>query len=1015
MALLYYQNLGASHPEIALQKTYSGLQDFFHYLKRAKEHLERTRPTLPWKRAGFPVRLRRPTGSQAIAAATWRKQLTAFLREQRSLDDALVLTLEPRGKAQQSLVIDVWDFDAENGVLLLDSELKEAAQGWLGTRKSPRQHSVEAEALPRDQTDIRLRGTWVEMVEPVGREVEQSVLDAFFDEDLKEVYELPFRTAAGAGEDAESTGDEDGADGAEADVSDGARHNAARASYPEDRKITIVDRLPDEHVLCLARLPRTRTLCLRPNTHVIDCQSRAVQRLMNQPDRAHLPLVNLFQRVDVPIWPSLQPTEVEQWYALTKLEYPGTSEQRDFVTRALATPDFMLLEGPPGSGKTTAIIELILQLIRQGKRVLLTASTHVAVDNVIKDLKDERKPWCNEVLLCRIGDEKRVRSEKVRAYCLNRLSRTEHQRLIESLEQLRVRSASQNSMLRELKSQRGEELVRRLLLDTVQVVAGTTIGILQHPALRAAREQKTTPSPIFDVMILDEASKTPFAEFLVPALLARRWVIVGDRRQLSPYIEEKWVQTNLEAAWPERTLGEYGLTPSELGQVCLDVFDSGSATHHRALIVGSENEGLRTAYLQQSAARLPQAIRTNLGDERHTAVTLALSQVVVGVPDALSRNQADLPLDVGILRAPPGAAPLLARRIAATGRPSPASAQDAKRTWGSEIAWRLIREYELRLLPELADDELGAVPFERLAKERQELLPAADILPGATREIGFLLESVEAVRRVALPSVLESLQQGFGRSLRQKIDTALAQGLPLPVLMPRLIRLSYQHRMHPNISTFPHQHIYRREALFDSTDMAGRRAWGYEPGKLRARFVHVDAEELGRPPTNPAEADEVIAQVERFARWAENHPAPTEDGTWTVAVLTFYRGQEREIRRRLRVLSGQGHKYEFQLRTRGRTTVHIQLGTVDSFQGHEADLVLLSMVRTRAEGFLNSPNRLNVGLTRARYQLLVLGNRAFFLGQERDKHKRRRRVSPLLVRLAGQLPYDIALAGKEHH
>jgi superfamily I DNA and/or RNA helicase len=41
-------------------------------------------------------------------------------------------------------------------------------------------------------------------------------------------------------------------------------------------------------------------------------------------------------------------------------------------------------------------------------------------------------------------------------------------------------------------------------------------------------------------------------------------------------------------------------------------------------------------------------------------------------------------------------------------------------------------------------------------------------------------------------------------------------------------------------------------------------------------------------------------------------------------------------------------------------------------------------VQTRKVGFLNIPNRLNVALTRARYQLILLGHQRFFLRQERS-------------------------------
>ena len=72
-----------------------------------------------------------------------------------------------------------------------------------------------------------------------------------------------------------------------------------------------------------------------------------------------------------------------------------------------------------------------------------------------------------------------------------------------------------------------------------------------------------------------------------------------------------------------------------------------------------------------------------------------------------------------------------------------------------------------------------------------------------------------------------------------------------------------------------------------------------------------------------------------------------------VAVLTFYVGQERELRKRLKMVTGTARS-PFKL-----GNMSIELCT-DRFQGHEADIVLLSYVRTRSAGFLDSPNRLNV-------------------------------------------------------
>ena len=61
-------------------------------------------------------------------------------------------------------------------------------------------------------------------------------------------------------------------------------------------------------------------------------------------------------------------------------------------------------------------------------------------------------------------------------------------------------------------------------------------------------------------------------------------------------------------------------------------------------------------------------------------------------------------------------------------------------------------------------------------------------------------------------------------------------------------------------------------------------------------------------------------------------------------------------------------------------TVEIMIYTVDKFQGKEADIVFLSMIKSGQAGlgFMDSPNRLNVALTRAKYQMVVVGDKEFF-------------------------------------
>ena len=67
--------------------------------------------------------------------------------------------------------------------------------------------------------------------------------------------------------------------------------------------------------------------------------------------------------------------------------------------------------------------------------------------------------------------------------------------------------------------------------------------------------------------------------------------------------------------------------------------------------------------------------------------------------------------------------------------------------------------------------------------------------------------------------------------------------------------------------------------------------------------------------------------------------------------------------------------------------------------------MLLSFVKSRTPGFLNSPNRLNVALTRARYQIVLIGDRASFADE--------RAPSELLRALASAPEYAGDIAWEE--
>jgi hypothetical protein len=135
--------------------------------------------------------------------------------------------------------------------------------------------------------------------------------------------------------------------------------------------------------------------------------------------------------------------------------------------------------------------------------------------------------------------------------------------------------------------------------------------------------------------------------------------------------------------------------------------------------------------------------------------------------------------------------------------------------------------------------------------------------------------------------------------------------------------------------------------------------------------------ESGRPRWhNPAEAKAVVELLKRLH--FRGQPA---DEAPTLAVLAPYRAQVERIARQVEGLraSGTGGLSAF----RGFTHDQRLCGTVDSSQGSEADLVLVSLVRnnhrtgTPALGFLRDRRRMNVLLSRARQQLVLIGSLEF--------------------------------------
>uniref|UniRef100_K3X5G7 DNA helicase n=1 Tax=Globisporangium ultimum (strain ATCC 200006 / CBS 805.95 / DAOM BR144) TaxID=431595 RepID=K3X5G7_GLOUD len=221
---------------------------------------------------------------------------------------------------------------------------------------------------------------------------------------------------------------------------------------------------------------------------------------------------------------------------------PGLNEsQLEAIRFALASKDLALIHGPPGTGKTTTVVELIRQAVTKYKmKVLVCAPSNIAVDNVLEKLATAD----GKLQLTRIGHPARLLPQVLK-YCLDAKVevaegteivndiRNEMTTMQTQLQKTRDKSVRFN-LRRELKVNRKEirqreqnvvqELVRRS-----DVVFATNVGA----------SSKLLKDTTFDLVVIDEAAQALEASCWIPILKAKRCVLAGDHLQLPPTIKSK--------------------------------------------------------------------------------------------------------------------------------------------------------------------------------------------------------------------------------------------------------------------------------------------------------------------------------------------------------------------------------------------------------------------------------------------------------------------------------------------
>ena len=246
------------------------------------------------------------------------------------------------------------------------------------------------------------------------------------------------------------------------------------------------------------------------------------------------------------------------------------SSQKKAIENALACENFFLIHGPFGTGKTRTLVELISQETRQNHKVLATAESNAAVDNILERLMDNKK-----LTLTRLGHPQRVSKHnitqtlayKVENHKLNRKIKKIHKKIDNLIEKRRIHTkptpqyrrgygdydilhmASKGKGGRGISSEKMKSMAKwieinqeideahddikriesRMIKDIIDA-SDVILATNSSAALEAIARVK------FDVAIIDEASQATIPSVLIPIAKAHRFILAGDHKQLPPTI-----------------------------------------------------------------------------------------------------------------------------------------------------------------------------------------------------------------------------------------------------------------------------------------------------------------------------------------------------------------------------------------------------------------------------------------------------------------------------------------------
>lgn len=205
--------------------------------------------------------------------------------------------------------------------------------------------------------------------------------------------------------------------------------------------------------------------------------------------------------------------------------------QEKAVNKVLMAKDVAIVHGPPGTGKTTTLVEAINETLRRESQVLVCAQSNMAVDWICEKLLDRG------IHVLRIGNPTKV-NDKMLSFTYERRFESHPdypdlwsiRKAIRELHGAKRKSSDQWHQKMDRLRSRATELEIRInedLFNSAHVVASTLVG----SSSRLLEGKK------FSTLFIDEAAQALEAASLIPLRRAGRLILAGDHCQLPPTVK----------------------------------------------------------------------------------------------------------------------------------------------------------------------------------------------------------------------------------------------------------------------------------------------------------------------------------------------------------------------------------------------------------------------------------------------------------------------------------------------